>query len=382
MTFGWRRRIAALGPVCVLGIVSAASQAGAQQNGAKMAEETYRDVRVLKGIPADEFLDTMGMFSAALQFDCTGCHAPGVSYERESFAVPTPKIQMARAMILMMNEINAKFFGGKKRVTCFTCHGGDGTRRPRAVPDLAIQYGEPREDPNAMDIYPDQTAPPANDVFAKYLQALGGADRVAKLNSFVARGKYTAFDTPPDGVPVEIYAKAPNLRAVIVRNIYGERPGDSVRVYDGRNAWKAGPDAVPSPMIYTGGNLIGARIDAIASFPAEIPKAFKAWQVGSTEINGSAVQIVQGSDEPDTPLANFYFDESGLLVRLVRWSATAVGSIPTQIDFSDYRDVAGVRMPFRTLVTWTNGQADIVFSEIRPNVAIDASRFATSAGAP
>jgi hypothetical protein len=132
-------------------------------------------------------------------------------------------------------------------------------------------------------------------------------------------------------------------------------------------------------MIYTGGNLLGARTDAVASFPAEIPKAFKSWQVGSTEIDGNPVQIVQGSDEAGMPAASFYFDESGLLVRLVRWSATAVGSVPTQIDFSDYRDVAGLRMPFRSLVTWTNGQADLVLSEIQPNVAIDASRFA---GAP
>jgi hypothetical protein len=369
------------GIVSLCAILCAGSQVRAQQSGVRMSEDTYKDVKVLKGIPADEFLDTMGMFSAALQFDCTGCHAPGVSYDRESFSIPTPKIQMARVMILMMNEINAKFFGGKKRVTCFTCHAGDGTRRPRAIPDLAIQYGEPREDPNAADIYPDQSAPPANEVFAKYFNALGGLERVSKVTTLLARGRYTAFDTPPSGAAVEIYARAPNQRTVIVRSIYGDRPGDSVRVFDGRTAWKAGPDAVPSPMVYTGGNLLGARIDAVAAFPAEIPKAFKTWVVGSTEIDGSPVQILQGSDEPDTPLANFYFDESGLLVRLVRWNPTPVGSIPTQIDFSDYREVTGVKMPFRMLVTWTNGQADIVLSEIRPNVAIDASRFGQGAGA-
>jgi hypothetical protein len=76
---------------------------------------------------------------------------------------------------------------------------------------------------------------------------------------------------------------------------------------------------------------------------------------------------------------NLYFDEDGLLVRTVRWSSTSVGTVPTQTDYSDYRDVAGVKMPFHTVVTWTNGQNTIELKEIRPNVTIDAARFARPA---
>ena len=48
--------------------------------------------------------------------------------------------------------------------------------------------------------------------------------------------------------------------------------------------------------------------------------------------------------------ATLCFDaEVGLLVRLVRFSESPVGRIVTQVDYSDYRDVAGVKMPFR----WT-----------------------------
>ena len=52
-----------------------------------------------------------------------------------------------------------------------------------------------------------------------------------------------------------------------------------------------------------------------------------------------------------------------------------VGTVPTQTDYSDYRDVAGVKMPFRIVVTWTNGQNTIVLKEVQPNVAIEAARF-------
>jgi outer membrane lipoprotein-sorting protein len=79
---------------------------------------------------------------------------------------------------------------------------------------------------------------------------------------------------------------------------------------------------------------------------------------------------------------NFYFDESGLLVRVVRFVDTAVGRVPTQTDYSDYRDVAGVKLPFKWIATWTDGQATTELTEVQPNTAIDASRFARPAPAP
>jgi hypothetical protein len=54
------------------------------------------------------------------------------------------------------------------------------------------------------------------------------------------------------------------------------------------------------------------------------------------------------------------------------WGA---GPVPVQIDYSDYRDVAGVQMPFHQVVTWTNGRSVMDLSEIRANVPIDDARF-------
>ena len=134
------------------------------------------------------------------------------------------------------------------------------------------------------------------------------------------------------------------------------------------------PAAATSPlMALTGGNLEGARLDALTAFPAGIKDAFSRWQVGATIIDDRPVKILQGTSA-GLPV-NFYFDESGLLVRTLRWNRTAVGTVPTQIDYTDYRDVAGVKMPFKTVVTWTDGQNTITLSEVRPNVAIDAARF-------
>jgi len=387
MKLGWRRTIpGAMGTVivCLLGhghpiagaavgtprLLPAAGQAGPEQNP-QMSDTVFKNVQVLKGIPADEFMDAMGMFASALGFDCSSCHSPEIHTNRAAFAVTTPLILRARGMIGMMNTINRTYFGGQPRVSCFTCHRG--SYRPEIVPSLALQYGEIRDDPNAMVIFPNRQAS-ADPVFNKYLQALGGAERLAKLTSFVAAGTYAGFNTGGGEVPVEIFARAPDQRTQIVRTPDGE----GVKTYDGRNAWAAeGWRPVPL-MTLTGGNLTGARLDALVAFPAGIQKAFSQWQVSSTTIEDRPVQILQGTNAGEPPV-NLYFDESGLLVRLVRWNRMVVGTVPTQIDYADYREVAGVKIPFRTIVTWSDGQNTIELKEVRPNVPIDAARFARPA---
>src|SRR5262249_8523915 len=138
----------------------------------------------------------------------------------------------------------------------------------------------------------------------------------------------------------------------------------------------------PLPLMsLTGGNLEGAKLETISAFPLQLQRAFTQWRVSITSIDGKQVRVLQGSN-PRQPPVNLYFDESGLLGRFVRFVDTAVDRIPTQIDFSDYRDVAGVKMPFRWLWTWTDGQSTIELGEIQTNTAIDAAKFAKPAPAP
>ena len=359
-----------VGIVCLLGVVPAAGQTGAE-TAPQMSENVFKNVQALKGIPIDEFMDAMGMFAAALGYDCSSCHAPEIRSSREAFAVETPAIQRARGMIGMMNALNRTYFGGQPRVSCFTCHRGH--YRPEIVPNLALQYGEATDDPNAMQIAPDRQAS-ADQVLEKYIQALGGAQRLASLTRFEARGTYSGFNTGGADVPVEIFASAPDQRTTIVRT----PEGDYVKTYDGRSGWVAEGWRPLPLMTLTGGNLAGARIEAIVSFPAGIRQAFSQRRVGSTTIDDRPVQIVQVTDAGPLPV-NLYFDQSGLLVRMLWWNRTAVGTVPTQIDYADYREVAGVKLPFRTIVTWTDGQNTTQLSEVRPNVPIDAARFARPA---
>jgi len=360
--------------VCLLAVRLASGQAG-QQPRPQMSEDVFKNVQVLKGIPVDEFMDTMGMFSASLSLNCIDCHVAESVGTWEKFADETALKRTARRMMLMVNAINKDNFSGVRSVTCYTCHRGD--LRPRILPNLAAQYAVPVEDPNEIEIHPVPGGPSADQVFDKYIQALGGAQRLGSLTSFAAKGTFIGFETEQTKVPVEVFAKAPALRTTIVHT----RIGDSVRNYDGRAAWIAAPDRPLPLMTLTGGNLDGAKIDAILSFPAQIKQAFSQWRVGATGIDDREVRVVQGTN-PRQPPVNFYFDDSGLLVRVVRFADTAVGRVPTQIDYSDYREVAGVKMPFKWIVTWTNGQATTELSEVQPNVPIDAAKFARPAPAP
>ena len=363
-------RVSMTALMCLLGVVSIAGQAGPAP-GVQMAETVFKNVQVLKGIPVDEFMDTMGMFAASLGYDCVSCHSPNISTDRSAFAIATPQIQRARGMIVMMNTINKSYFSGQPRVSCFTCHRAQ--YRPEVVPSLALQYGEFIEDPSSMRIFPDDRETP-DQVFDRYLQALGGTARLAALTGFVARGTFEGFNTGANQFPIEIVASAPNRRTQVVR----APDGEGTKTFDGTAAWVA-EGWRPLPLMpLTGGNLEAARLEAMVSFPATLRQAFSQWQVSSTTIDDRNVRILQGTN-PDQLPVNFYFDESGLLTRIVRWNRTATGTVPMQFDYSDYRDVAGVKMPFRMVLTWTDGRNITTLNEIVPNARIDAARFARPA---
>jgi len=341
-----------------------------------MSEQAFKNVTVLKGIPVDEFMNTMGFISAATNYNCIDCHVePKVEGDWSVYAQDTPRKQTARRMILMVQEINRTNFKGVRVVTCYTCHrnlqGAPGIR-----PRLSEQYGEPPDpDPNEVEITRQASgAPSADQVFDKYLQAIGGAQKAAAVTSIVFKGTYEGYAEPK--APVDIYVKAPNQRTMMVHTDIGDR----TTTYNGNNGWMAAPAAdKPFPVItYTGGDLDGVRLDAVLSLPAGIKEAMTRPAVGSTTIDDKDVIVVQGTASGGRSSVKLYFDkQSGLLVRQVRFADTIIGPVPIQVDYSDYRDVAGagVKLPFHVITTWTDGRSDVLLTSAETNVAIDATKF-------
>jgi hypothetical protein len=136
---------------------------------------------------------------------------------------------------------------------------------------------------------------------------------------------------------------------------------------------------MPIPVVpLTSGELEGAKIEATLSFPAQIKGLFKEWRTGfpATAIEGKSVDVVQGTQVDMTPVKLYFDRQSGLLVRTVRYTTTRLGFNPTQVDYEDYRTVAGVKMPFKLTTTWTDGRSIVQLSDLQANVPVDAARFA------
>jgi len=351
-----------LSPACGLpGYQQGGAQAASPQKR-QMSEEAFKNVQLLKGIPVDEFMGAMGLFSAATSMCCLECHA-------QDWAFDTPRKITTRRMIQMVNTINQTNFSGRKVVTCWTCHRQ--SDRPQVTPTLDVVYGEP--------IYwaPDdlfqqaQGAPAPDKVLDKYIQAVGGAERLARLTSFVGKGSATLYGGGFKSA-FEIYVKSPNQRATIMH----QELGDKTMAFDGRNGWLASAVTPVPVMDLTGGELEGARLDAELAIPGRVKQVLKQWRAAlPREIAGHSVNVVQGTGEGGLTATLFFDVESGLLTRVVRYANSAMGRVPTQIDFDDYRDVAGVKLPFKWSFAWVSGRDVIELSEVQPNVAIDAAKF-------
>jgi len=342
-----------------------------------MAEQVFTNVQVLKGIPVSEFMNTMGFFSASLGLNCVFCHVPESLQDWKKFADDVPRKRTARSMIAMVNTINKNNFGGGAVVTCYSCHHGN--ERPKPIPSLALQYGTPEEDPNETEVPPQPVAgPSAGQLLDKFIAAMNGS--AATHTSFSLRGTYEGYETYHQQVPFELWAKAPAQMATIVHT----QNGDSTTVYDGREGWVASPNnpVMLLPMA-TGPESDGAHLDAQLFFPAAIKQALSQWRAGfpQTSVGDKDVDVVEGYAPGRTRVKLFFDQQTGLLVRQLRYVRTIVGTNPWQVDYSDYRNVNGAKLPHQWVVTWTNGQSTWRVTEIQADTTIPATRFAKPAPA-
>ena len=386
------RTILAATGIAVAGLIGGLTAAQtAPQEKPLLAEQVFKNVQVLRGIPVDDFLGTMGIMAAALQFDCSDCHV-AAGTEKVDWAADTPRKQMARVMVTMVATINKNNFGGRQLVTCWTCHRN--RDKPLVTPVMATIYGTPTVEPDDI-IVQAPGAPVAESILDRYIEAAGGAQRLAGLTSFVGKGTSVSFGGFGGAGAVEVVAQAPDKRATIIGFKETTRPGDQIRTYDGRTGWLRTPLNVLGEFQLTGTDLDGSRVDAQLSFPGQIkqmltnvrtgppttitdlpaPFSQSVLQQGLPSEQAHVVDVVQGTG-PRGLLVTLYFDrQSGLLLRELRYGSSPIGRIPTQIDFADYRDVNGIKLPFRITFAWLDGRDSIILNDITTNVPIDQAKF-------
>ena len=359
--------------VCLLSVSLAARQAPAPGRS-PMAEDVFKNLTVLRGIPVDEFMGTMGFFASATGLNCTDCHVEESGGSWARYADDNALKQMTRRMVVMVQTINKTNFGGRQVVTCYTCHRGNS--RPSVMPSLDGLYGEPPPDEPGDPFTQVKGQPSADAVLDKYIAAVGGAQRVAAITSVVGTGTYIGFDDAEKS-PMEFYAKAPGQRSTIVRGALGM----TTTTFDGTSGWIAAPPTdKPVPlMLTTGQELEGVRVEAGLWFPARLKQSLTNWRTGVPLILGERDAVQVQGNTPGGGVVTLSFDEeTGLLLRLVRYGASPVGRLVTRVDYEDYREVNGVKMPYRWTVRWLSGRSTFEMTDLRANVAVEASRFARS----
>ena len=358
------REISKLAGFIAVTFLTASLLTPAQQPPApRTAAQQFKNVQVLKDIPADQLIPTMQFIAGALGVDCEFCH---LEHDRDKD--DKKEKQTARKMIEMELAINKSHFKNEIEVTCYTCHRG--SPHPGGIPILANNAsavpGHERHEISAQE-----SLPTAEQVLDKYLAAVGGAEALHKIKSRVQKG---TVDTGGEQYPIEIYSEGPEKRLSISHASFGE----SITAFNGQAGWLATPRGV-HPM--NGSERQSARIDAQIYFPARIRELYQEFKVlpGET-IDGRATFLVNAAGLSTPPLRLFFDQQSGLLLRLVRYTETPLGRNLAQVDYADYREMEGVKSPFRWTLARPNGRFTIQVKEARNNVPIEDAKFAKPDG--
>jgi photosynthetic reaction center cytochrome c subunit len=377
-----RKLAVALGTMVLLVIGGVAMGGAKAQSGAslaanaggpKKAEEQFKNIQVLKGIPADQVIPAMQFITASLGVECEFCHVEG-AFEKDD---KKPK-QAARKMIEMMFAINKDNFEGHREVTCYSCHRGStdpvGTPLVMAEGPKGVGEAKPAEEKGEGAEGKEASGPPVDQLFDKYLQAVGGVAAIDKITSRAMKGMITFGDRD---VPIDIFSKDPDKRISFTHT----PDGDSVTAFDGHEGWLGAPGRPVREM--HGPDLDGASMDADLHFAAHLKGMFTETQARGTEKVGERdTYLVIGQREGKPPLRLNFDTQSGLLVRLVRYGETPLGRMPTQIDYADYREAGGVKIPFRWTLARPSGRFTIQVTEVKENVSVDDAKFAKPAAPP
>jgi cytochrome c553 len=360
--------------VFAVGVQPAAAQAAPAAaapapvpTAADKSEVFFKNIQVLKGLPADLMQPSMQMMEISLGVHCAYCHDPdGAKRELDT----NPKKAIARNMLRMVDEINKTTFNGRAVVNCYTCHRG--TTNPTVV--LPFNGEEP-------DSISTSAMPPTVDqLLNNYTNVLGGADNLAKLAGRTLKGTLTNYAhidqvhperAPTTVTPIEIVAKGQDKRMVIQHNINA----DAVNTNNGAAGWiRAG--AGPARDMRAD-ELAVARLENAVIAPAGFKTLLTNLKVlGQEKIGEHTAWVVLGNN-PQLPQVKLFFDRDTSYLLSVQYQQKSYFCCHVfRIDYDNYYITNGVRMP----MTWTiNGPREnkIVYTIDTVQVSpVEDNRFA------
>jgi photosynthetic reaction center cytochrome c subunit len=368
----------------------ASAEAAPQQAAAgdKPTEQVQKNIKVLTGLPQSQLIPVMNYMSSSLGVRCTFCHVN--TDGKWDFAADTkPEKGTAREMIKMVMTLNKVNFGGANEVSCYTCHRG--RSHPQSVPALPVPEpparpaggqgaAAPAAAPGATPgASPSPTpANPAPDVIVKnYETAIGGPTLIQKLDTAALKGTFVTSNGMT--IPYEVYISGPDKIYTLLDTA---RQGKFERGFDGTMGWEQSSRGVRD---IAGDELFLLRRYGNVIADARLKDQFSALTyAGKDKIDDREVIVLRGT-MANGKRERLYFDaQTNLLVRRIIFTTTVVGVIPEQVDYEDYRDVDGMKLPFKIRVSSVdpNQTATRQFTEIKLNAPVDATKFKKPAPKP
>jgi hypothetical protein len=368
----WRARLAiSLGILLVLalssdraGLAQTTPQTSAQApQPDQPAEQVFKNIQVLKGMPAADLQGDMSFIASSLGVDCDYCHI-------QAFESDSPPKLRAREMILMVRGINQSTFHGENRVTCFTCHQG-GTAPVSMASVLLLSAPRP---PAAAPPAAGDALPTVQQLLDHYVQALGGQPALDAVKTRVIRTA-PLNSASSDKSTDEIYQKAPGK----VMFAHQSASYSSWAGFNGRQTWAQDSEKSYWGLLNTS-QLHSIMRDSEMYAGSRISTQYKNVVVAGKEKVGARDAFIISGTSPEGAREKFYFDaRTGLLLRRHIEEPTGFGWFPLDMNYEGYREVDGVKIPFVVRQTSAGGawgvRTSYMILEVRQNVPIDEAKF-------
>lgn len=352
-----------------------AIQQGPQQD--KPVEQVRKNIQVLNGMPDSKLLPVMHIMRSSLGVRCDYCH---VAENGKYWMDDKPAKQTARKMLQMVFDINKNHFGGKTVVSCNACHRG--STRPVTVPVI----GQGAHTNTTFDEAPKpaESLPAADQVFDRYVQALGGRAAVDKIKTrstkiTLLRPKLINSGTPKAAMlnraetwTIETFQKVPDKYLAVITT----PDGVIYQAVNGTVGWTKTASGT-SEMSSVEVARITRQVDLYKDLQRK-EQYSKATVTGREKIGNREAYVVEAMSL-DNKTEKLYFDvQSGLLISHTVFTETKLGLDPQEFDFEDYREVDGVWLPFTVKVSYLDDNhygTTRKLTEVKQNVPIDNAKF-------
>jgi hypothetical protein len=355
---------------------SVAASGNEQQTSSATTTQTGKNIQVLKGLPEAQLSLVMNFVATSLGVQCNFCH---VQQGKDPKTGTTkwlwesddkPQKQTARRMMQMVLSIKANNTVDfrENEVTCYTCHRGQ--RKPVGLPSLPLARSGHEPGPAEAPVAASPTLPSLDQIFSKYVESIGGS-AATSTRTLVLKGRREASQNRawPNDITVSSPDKFLLVTTLTSATISQIVNGDKGWVVNGANVRSLSP-AEALDATRRGNELF----TVVKVKPSESMRVSGIQKVGERE-----AYVVESTTDARTE--RYYFDtQTGLLLRKITLNKTMLMPFPEQVDFEDYREVDGVKMPFTirysgidTYDSWVR-----TFTEIKRNVTVDEKSFVVS----